>query len=128
MTVPEDDFATLFEASHQARQYERGQTIEGKIVAIGPAVAFVDVGGKGEAVLDIAELKNDEGVIEVAVGERIQAVVVSTSGGLTLSRKLVRGAAHRFLFVLYIALRQLLLRLGILIRPCLLYTSPSPRD
>ena len=93
MTVPEDDFATLFEASHQATQYDRGQTIEGTIVAIGPAVAFVDVGGKGEAVLDIAELKNDEGVIEVAVGDRIQAVVVSTSGGLTLSRKLVRGAA-----------------------------------
>ena len=93
MTVPEDDFATLFEASHQATQYDRGQTIEGTIVAIGQAVAFVDVGGKGEAVLDIAELKNDEGVIEVAVGDRIQAVVVSTSGGLTLSRKLVRGAA-----------------------------------
>ena len=93
MTVPEDDFATLFEASHQATHYERGQTIEGRIVAIGPAVAFVDVGGKGEAVLDIAELKDEEGVIEVAVGERIQAVVVSTSGGLTLSRKLVRGAA-----------------------------------
>jgi dolichol-phosphate mannosyltransferase len=33
------------------------------------------------------------------------------------SMKLARGAADRFLFVLYIALRQLLLRLGILIRP-----------
>jgi hypothetical protein len=30
--------------------------------------------------------------------------------------RLVRGAAHRFLFVSYIALRQLLLRLGILAR------------
>ena len=33
------------------------------------------------------------------------------------SMRLVRGAAHRFLFVIYIALRQLLLRLGILTRP-----------
>jgi dolichol-phosphate mannosyltransferase len=33
------------------------------------------------------------------------------------SMKLMRGAAHRFLFVTYIALRQLLLRLGILSRP-----------
>lgn len=33
------------------------------------------------------------------------------------SMKLVRGAAHRLLFVIYIALRQLLLKLGILIRP-----------
>jgi len=31
--------------------------------------------------------------------------------------KLVRGATHRFLFVLYIALRQLLLRLRVLARP-----------
>jgi dolichol-phosphate mannosyltransferase len=35
----------------------------------------------------------------------------------TSSMRLVRGAAHRFLFVTYIALRQLLLRLGILTRP-----------
>jgi len=33
------------------------------------------------------------------------------------SMKLVRGATHRFLFVLYIALRQLLLRLRVLARP-----------
>ncbi len=33
------------------------------------------------------------------------------------SMKLVRGAMHRFLFVAYIALRQLLLKLGILMRP-----------
>jgi small subunit ribosomal protein S1 len=38
-------------------------------------------------------LKNDEGWLEVAAGDRIQAVVVSTEGGLTLSRKLARGAA-----------------------------------
>jgi len=31
--------------------------------------------------------------------------------------RLLRGALHRFLFVCYIALRQLLLRLGILARP-----------
>jgi len=35
----------------------------------------------------------------------------------TSSMKLVRGAIHRFLFVSYIALRQLLLGLGILSRP-----------
>lgn len=92
MSEPEDDFAALFEASYKAKQYDRGQTIEGTIVAIGPAVAFVDVGGKGEASIDVAELKDGDGNLEVAVGERIQAVVTSTTGGLTLSRRLVRGA------------------------------------
>jgi small subunit ribosomal protein S1 len=89
----EEDFAALFQASLKTKRIERGQTIEGTIVAIGPDVAFVDVGGKGEATIDIAELKDADGDIEVAVGERIQAVVVSTSSGLTLSRRLARGAA-----------------------------------
>ena len=93
MTEPEEDFATLFEASLKARRFEKGQTIEGIVVSIGPEVAFVDVGGKGEASIDIEELRDPDGNLEVAVGDRIQAVVVSTSGGLTLSRKLARGAA-----------------------------------
>ena len=93
MSEPEEDFAAMFEASTKAKRFERGQTLEGTIVAIGPAEAFVDVGGKGEATIEIAELKDDDGALEVAVGDRIQATVVSTVGGLTLSRKLMRGAA-----------------------------------
>ena len=93
MSEPEEDFAAMFEASLKAKRFEKGQTIEGTIVAIGPEVAFVNVGGKGEATIEIAELKDADGDLEVAVGDRIQAMVVSTEGGLTLSRKLARGAA-----------------------------------
>jgi small subunit ribosomal protein S1 len=88
-----DDFAVLFEASLKPKRFERGQTLDGRIVAIGPEVAFVDIGGKGEATIEVAELKDADGDLEVAVGDRIQAVVVSTQGGLTLSRRLGRGAA-----------------------------------
>jgi small subunit ribosomal protein S1 len=93
VTDPTDDFASMFEASLKARRIEQGQTIEGTVVAIGADVAFIDVGGKGEATIDIAELKDADGHIEIAVGDRIAAVVISTAGGLTLSRKLARGAA-----------------------------------
>jgi small subunit ribosomal protein S1 len=89
----EEDFAAMFEASVKARQFNRGQTIEGTIVAIGPKVAFVNVGGKGEAEIDLAELKNADGNVEVSVGDRIQAIVVSTSGGIVLSRRGVRDVA-----------------------------------
>jgi small subunit ribosomal protein S1 len=92
VTEPED-FAAMFEASIHAKRIEKGQTIEGTIVGIGPEVAFVDVGGKGEATIDVDELKDADGRIDVSVGDRIQAVVVSTSGGLVLSRKLARKAA-----------------------------------
>lgn len=93
MTDHDDDFARMFEASLQAKRIEEGETVEGIIVAIGPEVAFVDVGGKGEATIEVDELKDADGDLEVQVGDRIEAVVVSTAGGLELSRKLARGAA-----------------------------------
>ena len=92
MSDPED-FAAMFEASLQAKPLARGQTVEGTIVQIGSEVALVDVGGKSEAVVEVAELKNADGVLEVAVGDRITATVVSTAGGVTLSRRLARRAA-----------------------------------
>jgi small subunit ribosomal protein S1 len=93
VTEPDEDFASMFEASLKAKHHDKGQTIEGTIVAIGSEVAFVNVGGKGEALIELAELKNAEGLLEVAVGDRIQAMVVSTEGGLTLSRRLARAVA-----------------------------------
>ncbi|HSW39503.1 MAG TPA: S1 RNA-binding domain-containing protein [Acidobacteriota bacterium] len=93
MSEPEEDFAAMLEASFQAKKVEKGEMVEGVIVAIGPETALVDVGGKGEAVIHVDELKNAEGEVEAAVGDRIQAMVVSTSGGVTLSRKLAGAAA-----------------------------------
>jgi small subunit ribosomal protein S1 len=89
----DDDFAAMFEASLKPKRYARGQAVEGRIVGIGPEVAFVDIGGKGEATIDVAELKDADGDIEFAIGDRLDATVVSTAGGITLSRRLGRGAA-----------------------------------
>jgi small subunit ribosomal protein S1 len=89
----EEDFATMFEASVKARQFSRGQTVAGTIVSIGSKVAFVNLGGKGEAEIDLAELKDADGRIDVAVGGRIEAMVVSTRGAIVLSRKRVRSTA-----------------------------------
>jgi small subunit ribosomal protein S1 len=83
----------MFAASVKARQFKRGEAVEGTIVSIGPKVALVNIGGKGEAEIDVAELKDHEGDIEVSVGDRITAMVVSTTRGIVLSRKGVRNAA-----------------------------------
>ena len=93
MSEHDEDFAAMFEASLKARRFERGQIVKGTIVAFGQEVAFVDVGGKSEAQIELAELKDAEGDIEVSVGDRIEAMVLSTSGGIMLSRKGVRNAA-----------------------------------
>jgi small subunit ribosomal protein S1 len=91
----EEDFAALFAASQQAKRLATGETVEGTIVAIGPEVALVDVGAKGEASLAVDELRNEDGDVEARVGDRIQATILSMSGGIVLSRRLQRGAASR---------------------------------
>jgi small subunit ribosomal protein S1 len=96
-TPASDEFARLFEASYASTKRQRlsnGQAVEGTIVAIGEEVALIDVGAKGEATIAVAELKNDEGVVEAKVGDRIHATIVSTTGGISLSRRMQRGAAN----------------------------------
>ena len=91
--IEDDDFATLFAASEKTKRYRNGQTIEGTIVAIAADAAFINIGAKGEATMELSELRNDDGSIDVKVGDRIQATVMSTTYGVTLSRRIQRGAA-----------------------------------
>ena len=90
-----EDFAEMLESSLEPVFYETGEMVEGTVVALGRDVAFIDVGGKGEATIDLDELRDPEGDLDVAVGDIVQGVVVSTKGGLKLSHKLARGAASR---------------------------------
>ncbi len=96
----EEDFAVMFEASLQPSTLREGDAVEGTIVAIGSDVAFVDVGSKGEATIDLVELtepgeRGESAEPSVKVGDKVKAVVISTSGGIKLSHKLARQAATR---------------------------------
>ena len=91
----EEDFARMLEESLQPTFLHEGEPVEGKIVALGSDVAFVDVGGKGEATIDLAELADPDAGVEVQVGDTVKAIVVSTTGGIKLSHKLAKSAATR---------------------------------
>ena len=81
MSENEEDFAAMFEASIKAKRLEPGQTVEGTIVAIGDEVAFVNVGAKGEATIALDELRDEDGALEVGVGDRVQATLTSMFSG-----------------------------------------------
>src|SRR6185503_772189 len=90
-----EDFATLF-AAHEARTtLERGQVVKGRVIQITAEHVFVDVGGKGEAWIERAELADDEGRLKVAVGDEVEATVVATGDEIRLSHKLRQGAQAR---------------------------------
>jgi small subunit ribosomal protein S1 len=94
MSEPED-FATLF-AQHEARRaVERGQVVKGRVIQITAEHVFVDVGGKGEAWIDRGELLDEEGRLRVAVGDEVEATVVSTGDEIRLSHRLRQGAHAR---------------------------------
>jgi len=85
----------MLEESPEPKSFREGDEVVGKVVALGAEVAFVDVGGKGEATIDLEELTEPGGTAQVSVGDTVKALVISTSGGLKLSHKLARHAATR---------------------------------
>jgi small subunit ribosomal protein S1 len=94
-TPPSEDFATLFAGQETGRPPEIGEMVKGRVIHIAAETVFVDVGGKGEAWIDRAELTDDEGRLRVGVGDEVEATVVSTGEGVHLSYKLRQGAQAR---------------------------------
>jgi small subunit ribosomal protein S1 len=69
--------------------------VKGRVIHVDAEHVFVDVGGKGEAWMDRAELLDDEGRLRVGVGDEVEATVVRTGDEVQLSYKLRQGAQAR---------------------------------
>jgi small subunit ribosomal protein S1 len=91
----EPTFAQLLAAQAALPEMKIGDVVSGRVLQIGADDVFVDVRGKGEALVARAELVGPEGELSVAVGDVVEATVVSLQPELRLSRKLVAGAAAR---------------------------------
>ena len=91
----QEDFATLFAREGAQRALEVGQVVKGRILQIGDETIFVDVGGKGEALIDRAELADEDGNVKLAVGDDIEATVVRTGDEVRLSYRLLQGVQAR---------------------------------
>ena len=90
-----EDFATLFAREAARPTLEIGQIVKGRVIQITAESVFVDVGGKGEAWIERAELTDADGKLKVAVGDEVEATVVSTGDEVRLSHKLRQGAQAR---------------------------------
>jgi small subunit ribosomal protein S1 len=96
----EESFAALFAASEAAEPAQRrvaaGDVVRGRVVALGPQTAFVAIGAKAEAVIDLAEFRDAEtGELRLAVGDQLDATVTddgARSGSIVLKRTLGRGS------------------------------------
>ncbi len=95
-----EDFGALLDQSWASgsRQVREGAIVSGRVVKLGEDAVFVDIGGKSEGIIDIAELRDEDGNLTVGVGDDVEATVVSTQadgGTVRLSRKLARTTRDR---------------------------------
>ena len=99
--VPEDQsFAEMYEAHAKQeggphRRLPRvGERVTGTIFQLGADTAFLTLGGRTEAMIDLRELKDDEGILRFGVGDTVEAHVVEAGAkGVILSRTLSKGSA-----------------------------------
>jgi small subunit ribosomal protein S1 len=96
----EEDFAALFAASEakqqkRARPIAAGDRLRGKVIAVGTTSAFVEVGAKAEAIIDLGEFRDPAtGEVALREGDEIEATVVddgARSGSIVLKRVAGRG-------------------------------------
>ena len=78
----QESFAELLEQSlGRSRELTPGEQIEATILQIGAEWIFLDVGQKGEGVLDAREVFDGEGNPTVAVGDTVRVFFLSRAGG-----------------------------------------------
>jgi small subunit ribosomal protein S1 len=94
-----EDFAALLASSESIAGRATiavGELISGRVVAIGRTSAFVTVGAKGEAEIDLAEFRDPTtGALTLKVGDRIEGTIIDdgrASGSIVLKQTLGRGA------------------------------------
>ena len=88
----EEDFAQLFEESTKTSQrFEPGQKIKSRIAGISGDFAYLDIGGKSEAVIDLKEFLNENGEYSIKEGDEVESFFVSYENGLKKFTTLIRG-------------------------------------
>lgn len=90
------DFETLLEQFEREqtgasfREPQVGEKVKGTVVSIGREQLFVDLGGKAEGVMDVAEVTDPSGRLTVSVGDTLESSITGkdeTTGTLLLGRQ-----------------------------------------
>ncbi len=93
-----DSFAALFEAqgpsatpARRRRDVKVGDRLEAKVLQIGKDLVFVELDGKQQAFIEIGEVRNEEGEVDLMIGDTLRAHVVEVDearGSIRLGRSL----------------------------------------
>ncbi|MCU0928792.1 MAG: S1 RNA-binding domain-containing protein, partial [Burkholderiaceae bacterium] len=76
-----ESFAALFEESLRKRDMRAGEVISAEVVRVEHSFVVVNAGLKSEAYVPIDEFKNDQGEIEVQVGDFVAVAIDALENG-----------------------------------------------
>jgi small subunit ribosomal protein S1 len=89
-----ESFAELFEESLANKEMRPGTIVTGTVVDIQPDAVIVNAGLKSEGVIPIEQFKNNQGELEVAVGDAVEVSLDAVEDGFGATR-LSREKAKR---------------------------------
>ncbi len=89
-----ESFAELFEQSLVGKQMRVGTIVTGTVVHVGRDVVIVNAGLKSEGVIPIEQFYNEDGSLEVAVGDQVDVALDAMEDGFG-ETKLSREKAKR---------------------------------
>src|SRR5438309_9482059 len=93
--------ALLAESEKTPRKQEKlrlGQKVAARVAHVGAEIAYLDLGGKGEAIIDLRELRNEKGELVAHAGDTVDAYVLSIADGTpVMTRAVPKGAGREML-------------------------------
>jgi small subunit ribosomal protein S1 len=87
----EESFAAMLDQCSIGERLYPGQKVRAKVVSVSGDLVYIDLGGKSEGAVDLAEFVNKEGVTIVCEGDEIEAFFVTVQDGLMILTTLVGG-------------------------------------
>ncbi len=87
----EENFASMFRESSMGERLFPGQKVKARVVSVSGDLVYIDIGGKSEGTVDLAEFTGKDGAAEVRPGDEIEAFFVTAEDGVMKLTTLVRG-------------------------------------
>jgi small subunit ribosomal protein S1 len=87
----EENFAAMLDKSTVNRRLFPGQKIRAKVVSVSDDFVYIDLGGKSEGAVDLAEFVDEDGVSSIREGDEVDAFFVTVQDGLMKLTTLIGG-------------------------------------
>ena len=76
-----ENFESLFENSQYSEKIKKGQIIQANVIQITSDHAVLNAGLKSEALVNLDQFKNIEGVIEIEIGDTVEVAIEEIEDG-----------------------------------------------